>query len=246
MGARGGSPEASAAEPPPPDVTSPAPPRRWRDSSLLGLLGASLILVGAGAVVASGASGTRASAKIVGRDAPVNAGARNLNDISAHNSPTLVRNPVRPANLAVSSRIDTPFFSCSLHVSLDGGATWSQTPIPAPKGEEPKCFAPDVAFSSDGTLYVAFVTLKGNGNVPSAVWISTSKDGGRTLSKPVKAAGQLAFQVRLAADPRNPRRLYMTWLQGTAVAPLRFTTLGNPIEAARSDDGGQPGTDLSA
>ena len=237
MGAQGGSPEASATEPPSEEGTSPAP-RRWRDSSLLGVLGASLVLVGAGAVVASAASGDRPAEKVVGGDAPVNASARSRTDLSAHNSPTLVRNPVRPANLAVSSRIDTPFFSCSLNVSADGGASWTQTPIPAPKGEEAKCFAPDIAFSADGTLYVAFATLRGRGNVPNAIWVSTSKDGGRTLSQPVKVTGPLAFQIRLAADPSRPGRVYMTWLQGRAVSRLKFTTLGNPIQAARSDDGG--------
>jgi hypothetical protein len=180
----------------------------------------------------------RPAERTFGRDAPVNVGARNPNDISAHNSPTLVRNPVRPANLAVSSRIDTPFYSCGLHVSFDGGSTWSQTPVPAPDGEEAKCFAPDVAFSSDGTLHLAFVTLSGRGNVPHATWVSSSKDGGRTLSQPVRVLGPLAFQVRLAPDPAKAGRLYMTWLQARAVGALKFTTLGNPIEAARSDDGG--------
>ena len=53
--------------------------------------------------------------------------------------------------------------------------------IPEPKGEGGKCFNPDVAFGADGTLTLSFVTLKGPGNVPHAVWASTSKDGGRTL-----------------------------------------------------------------
>lgn len=203
-----------------------------------GLVGVSLVLVGAGAVVLSASANHRPIERVVGHDAPVNLGARNPRDISAHNSPTLVRNPVRPANLAVSSRIDTPFYSCALHVSSDGGARWSQTPIPAPKGEEAKCFGPDVAFSADGTLYLAFVTLQGAGNVPNAVWISTSKDGGRTLSKPRRVLGRFAFQVRLAADPVKPGRLYMTWLQARGVGRLKFTTLANPIQAARSDNGG--------
>ena len=180
--------------------------------------------------------------ELVGRDAPVNVGATSRRDIDANNSPTLVRNPVRPANLAVANRIDTPFFSCALHVSMNGGRSWRAAAIPAPKGEEAKCFSPDVAFTADGTLHLSFVTLKGRGNVPNATWVSRSKDGGRTLSKPVKVTGPLAFQVRLAPDPAKPRRLYMTWLQGKDVAPLRFTTTGNPINAARSDDGGRSWT----
>ncbi|MBA3305835.1 MAG: exo-alpha-sialidase, partial [Thermoleophilaceae bacterium] len=197
------------------------------------------MLIGAGAVILAG-SFDRAptAAPVVGPDSAVNVGADKPGDISAHNSPTLVRNPQRPDNLAVSSRIDTPFFSCALHFSLDGGKSWSLTGVPAPKGEEAKCFAPDLAFSGDGTLHLAFVTLKGNGNVPNAVWMSTSKDGGRTLSKPVKVGGPLAFQVRLAPDPAQPRRLYMTWLQASDVAPFQFTETGNPIQVARTDDGG--------
>jgi hypothetical protein len=202
------------------------------------VLGVSLVLVGLGTLLVSGSFDEQPTVQLVGHDQPVNASARQAGDISAHNSPTLVRNPARPANLAVSSRIDTPFFSCALHVSFDGGATWTQTSIPAPKGEEAKCFAPDVAFSTDGTLYLSFVTLGGRGNIPHAVWLSTSKDGGRTLSTPVRVRGPLAFQVRLAADPVAPRRLYMTWLQAADVGTLKFTAPGNPIEVTRSDDGG--------
>lgn len=234
----GGPLEERAAESSPEAAASPDRRKRRRGSPLFGLLGMSLLLAGAGAVVVSTASDPPPKLSVLGPDAPVNVGALNPRDISAHNSPTLVRNPVRPDNLAVSSRIDTPFFSCGLHVSMNGGRTWAQTPIPAPKGEEAKCFAPDVAFAADGKLYLSFVTLKGRGNVPNATWISKSTDGGRTLSKPLKVSGGLAFQVRLVTDPREPRRLYMTWLQGKEVGTLKFTQPGNAIVAVRSDDGG--------
>ncbi len=197
-----------------------------------------LILLGAGAVVVSTAFDTPVRADVVGGDGPVDAGAANPLDISSNNSPTVVRNPVRATNLAVSNRVDTPRFACVLHVSSDGGATWTQTRIALPRGEEPKCFAPDLAFGADGTLYLVFATLKGRGNLPNAVWTASSKDGGRTFSSPVRALGRLAFQVRISTDPRDPRRVYLTWLQGAAVGFLKFTTLGNPIQAARSDDGG--------
>ncbi|MDQ3630587.1 MAG: glycoside hydrolase, partial [Actinomycetota bacterium] len=45
--------------------------------------------------------------------------------------------------------------------------------------------------------------------------------------------------VRLAPDPQKAGRVYLTWLQGADVAPLRFTAPGNPIMAVRSDDGGE-------
>ncbi len=215
---------------------------RWRLPSAgwpVGLLGVSLLLAGVGALILSSSNERTREAQVAGSDAPVNASATERGNFDAHNSPTLVRNPVRPGNLAASSRIDTPFFSCGLHVSADGGKSWAKTSIPAPKGVEPKCFAPDVAFSADGTLYYSFVTLKGRGNVPGAVWISTSDDGGRTLSKPLKVLGRLAFQVRLAADPANADRLHVTWLQGKDVGRLQFAETGNPIKAMRSDDGGK-------
>ncbi|MHB8660190.1 MAG: sialidase family protein [Solirubrobacteraceae bacterium] len=209
-------------------------PRSW----LSAVISASVLLVGVGLVLLSGVKDRSPTLRLLGHDAPINAGALDPGDISALNSPTLVSNPEDPANLAVSSRIDTPFFSCALHVSLDAGRSWRQVPIPAPKGEEAKCYAPDVAFSADGILHLTFVTLRGQGNVPHAVWISTSRDGGRTLSEPRKVLGPLAFQVRLATDPVNPRRLYMTWLQARGVGTLRFRGTDNPIEVARSDDGG--------
>ena len=238
--ARGEAPESPSTRPASPKPSSPDRQPWRRGSNLLIVLGVSLVLAALGAVLLAGAVDRAPSITLVGHDAPVNPGATNPADVSAHNSPTIVSDPVRPSNLVVSSRIDTPFFSCSLDVSHDGGATWSQTPIPAPKGEQAKCYAPDVAYSTDGTLYLVFVTLKGNGNTPDAVWISTSKDDGRTLSTPSKVLGPRAFQVRVAADPVKPGRLYLTWLQarGDDLGELKFTNTWNPIESARSDDYG--------
>lgn len=202
------------------------------------MLGGSLALVGVGLLLLSAIGPGAPTVALARHDAPLSAGARDPGDISAYNSPTLVRNPRRRGNLAVASRIDTPFFSCALDVSFDNGRSWTQTAVPAPRGEEPKCYSPDVAFDADGTLYLAFVTLRGRGNVPHAEWLSTSRDGGRTLSTPKRVLGPLAFQVRLLADPARPGRLYMTWLQASAVGTLRFRAPGNPIEAIRSSDGG--------
>lgn len=236
-----GSPETISGRPPE-GVTSPDRQRR-RGSLLSALLGTWLVFAGIAAVIVAGSFDERPTVDIVGRDTPVNLSARSAEDISAHNSPTLVRNPVRAANLAVSSRIDTPFFSCALHVSSDAGASWTQTAIPAPRGEEAKCFAPDVAFSADGTLYYSFVTLAGAGNVPNKLWLSKSSDGGRTLSKPERVAGPLTFQVRLATDPRNADRIFLTWLQGLDVGVLKFTEPGSRIVASRSDDAGATWSD---
>jgi len=165
--------------------------------------------------------------------------------LDQNNSPSLARSPVAPARLAVANRIDNPLFSCALHVSADGGASWQPSAIPFPAGEEdpPRCFAPDVAFAADGTLHVLFVTLYGLGNRPHAVWLASSKDGGKTLSTPTKVLGPLAFQARLAADPTRPKRLYLTWLQAADTGNLSFPSTGNPINLIRSDDAGASWTD---
>ncbi|MGI8408235.1 MAG: sialidase family protein [Actinomycetota bacterium] len=202
------------------------------------LLLAGLLLVGSGGILLAEASDLVSAGRVVGGNYAVNEGAADPLDISAHNSPSIVQNPVNPENLVASDRVDSPLFSCALHISKDGGSTWSQTPLPVPEGEEAKCYAPDVAFSTDGTLYLSFVTLKGLGNVPNAVWIISSRDGGLTLSEPSQAFGPLAFQVRLTSSPSEPDHLQLTWLQAEVTATFSFPETGNPIMWATSEDGG--------
>ncbi|MBA2753953.1 MAG: exo-alpha-sialidase, partial [Chloroflexia bacterium] len=201
-------------------------------------MGIALVLLGLGAVLLATALDGDPQARVLDGNAPINPGARDALDISAHNSPTVAHNPTNGANLAVANRIDSPNFSCALNVSYDGGGHWSQVPIPIPRGAEPKCYAPDVTYGADGTMYLSFVTLKGRANAPNAVWIVTSNDGGETLSNPVKALGPLSFQVRLMADPVKPGRIYFTWLAASDVGLYRFSRPGNPINVARSDNGG--------
>ncbi|HET7489643.1 MAG TPA: sialidase family protein [Acidimicrobiales bacterium] len=204
------------------------------------LLAAGAAILGTGTLLL-GASMPGARTATVGPNLAIDAEAADNRRPTANNSPSLVRNPVRPANLVVANRIDNPLFSCALHVSSDAGASWAETAIPFPDGEEspPRCFAPDVAFGPDGRLFVAFSTLIGAGNSPHAAWIATSADGGRTLSVPTKVLGPLAFQVRLTADPVRRDRLYLAWLQASGVGTLSFTEEGNPVDVSRSDDGGR-------
>jgi len=164
-----------------------------------------------------------------------------VRDIRGQNSPSVVRSPVDSNRLVVVNRVDTPSFSCAMHVSADRGKTWLESMLPFPAGEEdpPRCFAPDAAFGADGTLYVSFVTLRGLGNEPGAGWVVSSTDGGSTLSEPSRALGPLSFQARLAADPTRPGRLWLTWLQADGLSTLGFANPGNPILVARSEDGGR-------
>ena len=205
---------------------------------LRGIATVTLMVAGAATVLAAQVVSTRASARVEGTDRPINVGAGDLGDIAAHNSPTLVRNPRDAQNLVATSRIDSPDFSCAVHVAFDGGRRWMRTPVPIPLGGGRTCYAADAAFGPDGTLHVSYVTLQGVGNRPHAVWLASSKDGGRTLRQPHRISGPLAFQVRIAADPTASRRLYATWVQAREVGLLKFTGPGNPVLASRSDDRG--------
>ena len=213
-----------------------SPRRRPRSLALAAVLCA---LAGIAAVVLSTMFGGGIELERAGTDAPVDAGARDPGDIKSNNSPTLAQNPRRPRNLVVVNRVDSPRYTCGLHVTDDGGARWRTSRLPIPSGEQDKCFGPDVTFAADGTLYVSYVTLAGTTNEPHALWLVRSSDGGRTLSQPRRISGPLAFQVRLASDPARPGRIYVTWLQPDMVGLYLFSGPNNRIVATRSDDGGR-------
>ena len=201
-------------------------------------IGLVLALAGGALAVWSGLTERAEPARALGPERPVNATAGDPADITATNSPAVVRNPRDPRELVVTTRIDSPDFSCAVWASGDGGRRWRRTAVPTPPGEGRKCYAPDAAYSSDGVLHVSYVTLEGSANTPRALWVASSRDGGRNLGEPRKVSGPLAFQARIAADPARPNRLYATWVQARDVGNLKFTAPGNPVQAARSDDGG--------
>jgi hypothetical protein len=166
--------------------------------------------------------------------------------IDVDNSPTVAANPTREGNLVVTYRQDRPGYSGFIAYSFNDGETWEQSILPLPPGitvctaspaKEPCPFAPDAVFAPDGTLYVTYVNLVGNGNRPDNLWVSTSTDGGRTLSLPTRVAGTLTFQARLTVDPKGP--VYVTWLQASEVGLLRFVDPPPRIVMARSDDKGK-------
>jgi hypothetical protein len=165
--------------------------------------------------------------------------------IDVSNSPTVAYNPARDGNVVVTYRKDRPGYDALISYSFNGGDTWEQSVLPLPQGitgctasqGAPCPFAPDIAFAPDGTLYVTYVNLVGNGNRPDNLWISTSTDGGRTLSLPTKIAGPLTFQQRVTVDPKGP--VYVTYVQAAEVGFLRFADPPPRIVTARSDDGGK-------
>jgi hypothetical protein len=241
VGVAGGEQQKRDEQATQPIAARPKPAPRPVSRLSWALIGLALVLVGVGAVIVSYSYDEPVEIEQLGRSLPVNEGARNALDLSAHNSPELIRNPVDAANVVAANRIDEPRYSCALSVSFDGGGRWNQTPIPVPPGEEPKCYAPDVAFDSEGILYMSYVTLAGAANAPNAVWLVRSRDGGRTVSRPTEIAplGRNSFTARLTADRGQPALIYITWLDASDLGLYRFSEPGNPIKVIRSEDGGR-------
>ena len=191
----------------------------------------SLLAAGFGAAAIVGAALRAADDRVPTAGANVRVSRPGI--VDAHNSPSLARDPRDPAVVVATDRVDRPTFSAELDRSADGGRTWSNTALPLPPGLD-RPYAPDVAFAPDGTLYVSYVDLQGNGNVPADLWVSKSTDGGRTLSAPVRVAGRLTFQARLAVDRSGT--VYVTWLQGSTAGFLSLVGPPSPIVIARSAD----------
>ena len=159
--------------------------------------------------------------------------------VSAHNSPTLVASPVDARRLAVVARVDRPQPGAGVHVSADGGTTWTRAQLTLPPGQD-QAFVPDVAFDGRGDLVALFATLTAPGRHPSGLWLERSRDGGGNFSSPVRVAGPYAYQPRLAVDPGSGA-VHATWVQATSAVEALANGFGpppNPVMMATSTDGG--------
>lgn len=158
----------------------------------------------------------------------------------SNNSPELAVDPTDSRFVVTANRIDAPF-NCSLQVSGDSGRGWlTVQPVPKLPSGADSCYAPEVAFAGDGTLYYLFAGL-GSGNSPMGAFLTSSHDRGRSFGPPRRVLGPERYQVRMAIDQTegNAGRLHLVWLQAGATAPTGgLPSTPNPILSAYSDDGG--------
>ena len=208
--------------------------------------GAAAVLVVSGALPQLPAAfgiGTAGTARL-GRQIPVT--AADLRADRANNSPLVVADPGDGDFLALANRLDAPDYSCSLHVSGDGGRRWTPVqPVPdLPVGVE-KCYGPEVAIDGRGRIFFSFLGLAGPGNLPVGMYLASSSDRGRTFSAPRKLRDGLNFAVRMAIDPHqgDQGRIHLVWLHAEEVGLGSLGSSDNPILTSHSDDGGETFSD---
>lgn len=151
----------------------------------------------------------------------------------------LLADPTEARFVVLAHRQDAPEFGCGLQASGDGGRTFVPAdPVPrVPEGAD-RCYAPEVAFDSDGRLYYLFVALAGEGNNPVGVYLTTSTDRARSFESPRRILGPSHYQVRMAIDGDD--RIHLAWLKAFSDAAVGgLTPDPNPLFTAYSDDGGR-------
>jgi hypothetical protein len=157
--------------------------------------------------------------------------------INSNTSPVAVADPVRPDTLVVAGRVDAPQLNCAISVSATGGQAWRRLDLPLAPGAS-NCFWPDVAFDGDGGLLVLYAPTGGQFNLPLALWLQRFTAGFVPDGPPVRIAGPLAFQPRLAVDGPH---VFVSWIAAGAARAAKALGFGpppNPVMLARSDDAG--------
>ena len=183
----------------------------------------------------------------------------NPNPTRAHSSPQIARNPETGELVIVETDVYGGF-GVNVHVSGDGGRTWSPGGDPMMKpytwNSDYAINGPYVtaAFDKNAVLYLAFTAAdpaKGALNRaerPRPLFVARSEDSGRSF------ATSMAYKVdeanpktinnrrgRIVLDPSNPSNVYVAWIQSSTGEKSRSMT-------ATSTDGGRtfgPATDLA-
>jgi hypothetical protein len=191
----------------------------------------------------------------------------------AHSEPAIAENPKNPKNLIAASKFFTDpthyQFKIGTFYSMDGGRTWHDSVLLPGFQNYHLTSDVSIAFSSTGVAYVAVLgcdggVCPGDGN-RSGVFVSISKDGGKTFAAPVTVyedtiGATFSDKPWIAVDQSSggtAGTIYVAW----NLDPIGDTSScdaekGNPlirrktIEAtisgmvvARSTDGGQTFSD---
>jgi len=158
--------------------------------------------------------------------------------INVNTSPVPAVDPRRPEVMVVAGRVDAPRLDCTLAVTTTAGQAWRKLDLP-PAPEATNCFWPAVAFDGDSNLFVLYTPTGGPFNLPAALWLQRFTPELDPDGPPVRVAGPLTFQPRLAVEGR---RVFVAWIAASEVRATKFLGFGpppNPILLSRSEDGGR-------
>lgn len=158
--------------------------------------------------------------------------------INSNTSPVAVVSPVRPDTIVVAGRVDAPQLNCTISVSTTGGEAWRRLDLPL-AADATNCFWPDVAFAGDGSLLVLYTPTGGQYDLPLALWLQRFTPDLTPDGPPIRVAGALAFQPRLAVDGLGVLAAWIVAAPARGDKALGFTAPPNPVVVARSEDGGR-------
>lgn len=183
----------------------------------------------------------------------------NPTSVRAHSSPQMAMNPTN-GELAVVEADIRGDHRCAVHLSADGGRTWSEggDPMLEPFTECSRIVIngpyATLAYDDEGALYMAFRASDPKWSnphppptIPRHVFLARSDDGGRTFettmvyegpNEAAEATGDLPQEGQndrpmVAVDPTDPSHVYVSWYQPGwgGVKPLSMVAV--------SDDGGR-------
>lgn len=148
--------------------------------------------------------------------------------------PYVAANPSKPNNV-VAAWILGPLQNLIAGVSLNGGRTWQQVPLPltvCSGGSLVGTGDPCLSFAANGDLYA--IGVAGSSLATRGVTVLKSTDGGQHWSAPVILTGNsydLTDRPTITADPTDARFAYAFWQRNNRkqVTPAVFS---------RTTDGG--------
>jgi hypothetical protein len=131
-------------------------------------------------------------------------------------------------------------------VSLDGGSTWTNVPIPGVSrvtgGPLPRASDPWVSFAPNGTVYLSVLSAESVNGSRETINISKSVDGGFTWGAPIALIADtdphfFDDKEAVTADPTNSNLVYATW--DRLAFDSSFNFINGPAWFSRSTNGGQ-------
>lgn len=171
--------------------------------------------------------------------------------LRAHSSPVIAANPTNGELVIVEANVRGDR-ACRAHISTDDGRSWfsggelmREPYLDCTLGAEYGPYA-TLAFSDDGTLYVAFVGSaflnRARDDTPRHIFVARSDDGGRSFTTTMAFEApdgdpDIGFNKGpvVAVHPTDSSQIYVGWRQGV----FRNADEKQKSNVAASSDGGR-------